>query len=92
MSGPGATWAFLGLLTGPGKFVMLAAVGLLLFGRIGVLRHLTPRSFRPFLGAIPWDRWVPRLSPRSVLALKVLGWAALAAWVATRMTRIGSPH
>ncbi len=91
MSRPVVPWAFLGLLTGPGKLMVVVVVGLMLFGRVGVLRHLAPRSLRPFLGAIPWERWIPRVGPRGRLALKVLAWVALAAWVATRMTRIGSP-
>ena len=88
--GPGVPWAFLGLFTGVGKLAVVASVALLLFGRADMLRHLAPRALRPFLpaaraGGSP-SRWLGR---RGVLTFKILAWVALAAWVATRLTRIG---
>ena len=88
--GPGVSWAFLGLFTGVGKLALVASVALLLFGRADVLRHVAPRALRPWLSALRPGAPSPlRLGRRNLLVLKVLGWAALAAWVATRLTRIG---
>jgi len=88
--GPGMPWAFLGLFTGVGKLALVASVALLLFGRTDVLRHIAPRALRPWLSTLRPGVSAPfRLGHRNVLALKILGWAALAAWVATRLTRIG---
>lgn len=86
--GAGACWAFFGLFTGFGKLAVVASLALLLFGKTDLLRQFTPRALRPFLPARDPSRG-PRIGPRAVLALKVLGWTALFAWVATRITQIG---
>ncbi len=88
--GPGVSWAFLGLFTGVGKLALVASLALLLFGRADALRHIAPRALRPWLAALrPGRSASTRLGRRGWLVLKILGWAALAAWVATRLTRIG---
>ncbi len=86
--GFGAPWAFLGLFTGVGKLAVVASIALLLFGKGDLVRRFAPRVLRPFLPAGNPSRG-PIFGPRALLTLKVLAWAALAAWIATRITRIG---
>lgn len=90
MMAPGPIWAFLGLLTGARKFLFVSMLALLLFGTPGALRHLAPGPLRVWLSASrPGGPTSPRLGRRTRLVLKGLCWVALAAWVATRATRIG---
>jgi len=87
-TGFGGPWAFLGLFTGAGKMALVASIALLLFGKGDLVRRFAPRALRPFLPSGHPARG-PLLGPHAVLALKVLAWVALAAWIATRITRIG---
>ena len=98
MIGPGAVWAFLGL-PGLREILVVAVVTLLLYGRSGLLMHRRFQALRPWLG--PARREPPRPTParrgvgdgvgvgrgdRVFWALALTAAAAVAAWIATRMT------
>ena len=100
MIGPGPVWAFLGL-PGLREILVVAVVTLLLYGRSGLMMHRRFQVLRPWLSParreplrpspIPARQGVgvgPRLGlgDRVFWALALTAAAAVAAWIATRMT------
>ncbi len=98
MIGPGPVWAFLGI-PGLREILVVAVVSLLLYGRSGLLMHRQFQAIRPWLA--PARREPPRPTParrgvgvsvgaglgdRVFWALALTAAAAVAAWIATRMT------
>jgi len=86
-------WAFFGLISGFWKLVLVAAVSLALYGRLGLPRHPMFRLLQPWSSVArpakagpaskpPWyqDRWF--------VFLLVLASTAVVAWIVTRSTVI----
>jgi hypothetical protein len=89
---PGAVWAFLGV-PGLREILVVAVVTLVLYGRSGLLMHRRFQALRPWLG--PPGREPPRttsvrrgagLGDRVFWVLAITAAAAVASWVAIRMT------
>lgn len=96
-SGLPAPWAFVGLFTGFWKLVIVAALGLALYGRLGLPRHPLFRLLQPWSSVPPERRGKPKAEPvvwyrdRVFIFLVVVSAAAVAAWIVTKMTMIGAP-
>jgi len=100
MIGPGPVWAFLGL-PGLREILVVAVVTLVLYGRSGLMMHRRFQVLRPWLSPArreqsktrptPASRGVcvgphPGLGDRLFWALALTAAAAVAAWIATRVT------
>lgn len=85
MTDLGAPWAFLGLITGFWKLVLVAAVALIFYGRSGVQHHPVVRALlpRPLPVRKP-SAERSRLGTRAYILLVVTAATAVAAWIVTR--------